>query len=443
MSLFLKSQITKINFLSILIALFPISFIAGNMIINLNILLLILSCLIIYKSTVFNINYFLLDKIIILFFLFILITGIYNDYKLYINYNEVYTYRGSYGTTIKSLFFLKYLFLYIILRFLVEKKNLNLNFFLVTCTLSSLFVCLDIIFQYLNGKDLFGFIVPPESRRFSGPFGDELIAGGFIQRFSIFAFFSIHLFFSNLRQNLVKILIPILFLIFILGIVLSGNRMPLLIFLFTIILILSFNKSVRKFIIPFFILFSIVFLIIFKTNGQMKYHFLGFYDKINKIVVAVVKMEFNNKNNPQHLKEFMTFYDTWLMNKHLGGGIKNFRLYCHERPNIDKDANFVCNMHPHNYYLEIMTETGLVGFTLILAIFIIVIYLSFFKKYFIKSHLNNNNLIVPYMFLFFAEIFPLKSTGSFFTTGNATYLFLILGLLIALIRKHNSFENNL
>ena len=34
MSLFLKSQITKINFLSILIALFPISFIAGNMIIN-------------------------------------------------------------------------------------------------------------------------------------------------------------------------------------------------------------------------------------------------------------------------------------------------------------------------------------------------------------------------------------------------------------------------
>ena len=135
MSLFLKSQITKINFLSILIALFPISFIAGNMIINLNILLLILSCLIIYKSTVFNINYFLLDKIIILFFLFILITGIYNDYKLYINYNEVYTYRGSYGTTIKSLFFLKYLFLYIILRFLVEKKNLNLNFFLVTCNL--------------------------------------------------------------------------------------------------------------------------------------------------------------------------------------------------------------------------------------------------------------------------------------------------------------------
>jgi len=443
MNLFLKSRITKINYLNVLIALFPISFIAGNMIININIILLILSCLIIYKSSIFRINYFLLDKIIILFFLFILITGVYNDYKLYINYNEVYTYRGSYGTTIKSLLFLKYLFLYISLRFLIEKNSLNLKFFLISCTLSSLFVCLDIIFQYFYGKDLFGYTALYESRRFSGPFGDELIAGGFIQRFSIFSFFSIPLFFPRFRQRLIKFLIPVLFLIFILGIILSGNRMPLLIFLFTIILIMFFNKSIRKFIIPFFILFSIVFFTIFKTNEQMKYHFLGFYDKINKIVVAVVKMDFDNKNNPQYLKEFLTFYDTWLMNKHLGGGIKNFRLYCHERPNIEKDTNFVCNMHPHNYYLEIMTETGLVGFVLILIIFSFTIYLSFFKKYFIKSTLNNNNIIIPYMFLFFAEIFPLKSTGSFFTTGNATYIFLILGILIALIRKNNSIENEL
>ena len=28
---------------------------------------------------------------------------------------------------------------------------------------------------------------------------------------------------------------------------------------------------------------------------------------------------------------------------------------------IEKNSNFICNMHPHNYYLEILTETGLVG----------------------------------------------------------------------------------
>ena len=47
------------------------------------------------------------------------------------------------------------------------------------------------------------------------------------------------------------------------------------------------------------------------------------------------------------------------------------------------------------------------------------------------------------MFLFFVEIFPIKSTGSFFTTGNATYFFLILSILIGLVRKQNSIEKNI
>ena len=47
-----------------------------------------------------------------------------------------------------------------------------------------------------------------------GPFGDELIAGGFIQRFSLFSFFLVPLFYSNTKTIYLKILIPILFLIF-------------------------------------------------------------------------------------------------------------------------------------------------------------------------------------------------------------------------------------
>ena len=98
-------------------------------------------------------------------------------------------------------------------------------------------------------------------------------------------------------------------------------------------------------------------------------------------------------------------------------------------------------MHPHNYYLEILTETGLIGFIIILFIFSNIIYLSLIKKYILKSSLINNHIIVPFIFLFIAEIFPLRSTGSFFTTGNTTYLFLIVGILIGLLRKENSIEN--
>ena len=39
MSLVLKSTINKTNYFSLLLALFPIAFVAGNMIINLNIII--------------------------------------------------------------------------------------------------------------------------------------------------------------------------------------------------------------------------------------------------------------------------------------------------------------------------------------------------------------------------------------------------------------------
>ena len=217
--------------------------------------------------------------------------------------------------------------------------------------------------------------------------------------------------------------------------------MPTLIFLFSIFLVLIFQKQTRKFLIPFVIIFILVFSILFKTNNSIRINFLGLYDQISKITILIINKDFFNENSPQYLKEFSSFYDTWLMNKYIGGGIKNFRYYCHERPNINEKANFICNMHPHNYYLEIMTETGVLGLILVVFIFLNILYLSFIKKYFLRSPLNTNNLIIPFIFLFIAEVFPLKSTGSFFTTGNATYIFLIVGILIGLIRNENSVEN--
>ena len=162
---------------------------------------------------------------------------------------------------------------------------------------------------------------------------------------------------------------------------------------------------------------------------------MAFYNQISQMMVIVLEKDFSSKRQPPYLKEFTSFYDTWLLNKYIGGGIKNFRFYCHKRPNIDKDSKFICNMHPHNYYLEILTETGVVGLFLITIIFVIILYLTFLKKYFIKSKLNNNKIIIAFIFLFIAEIFPIKSTGSFFTTGNTTYLFFLIGILIGLARK--------
>jgi O-antigen ligase len=423
------------NYFSILLAFIPFSFIAGNLIINLNIILLILSALFFFGKDLFKIKYYNLDKLIFILFLFILIPAFLNDYFFY----TIKSWKGYSATIIKTLFFFKYYFLYLSLRFLIEKNFINLKFFFLSCTLASLFVCFDIFYQFVNGQDIFGF--KPLANKMAGPFGDELIAGGFIQRFSIFSFFVIPLFYSqkNLKKNL-KLITPILFIIFLIGIILSGNRMPFILFIFTMILIVIFQKQTRKYFLSFMFISLTVFFLIFKAVPQVNANSMRFYNQISIMTKIVLKKDFYNEP-PFHLKEFVTFYDTWLMHKYLGGGIKNFRYYCHHRDNIGKNPHFICNMHPHNYYLEILTELGIVGFLIICSIFLTVLFISFCKKYSSKSQQPINNLLIPFIFLFIAEIFPIKSTGSFFTTGNTTYLFLIMSILVALVRKYNFIEN--
>ena len=153
-----------------------------------------------------------------------------------------------------NLFFLKYLLLYIVLRFLIEKNIISLKFFFISCSFSVFFVSFDIFLQFVNGKDIFGFV--GQGRKLAGPFGDELIAGGFIQRFSLFAFFLLPLFFYHkISKKFYKFIIPIFFIIFFIGLIIAGNRMPTLIFLFTIFLVIIFQKQTRKFLIPFIIIF--------------------------------------------------------------------------------------------------------------------------------------------------------------------------------------------
>ena len=438
MNLLFGQGLNKSNYLSFLISLIPISFIAGNMIININIILIIISSLILFKKKIFQLKYYFFDLLIFAYFSLILFTGLLNDYSLYVNGVE---WMGSLPTTTRSILFFKYLLLYLVLRYLVENQIISLKLFFISCLISTLFVSFDIFFQSTFGKDVFGYEIIGSGRKLGGPFGDELIAGGFIQRFSIFSFFLFPIFYYKKFENYLKYLLPALFIIFFFGIAMAGNRMPLILFIFTIFLIFLFDNKLRKYLISFIGVFCLITFLMFNSNDKIRDNFLNFKHQIVKISNHIIDQNSINEKSPAYLKEFSTFYETWKMHKYLGGGIKSFRYYCHERPNINKEIKFICNMHPHNYYLEILTETGVVGLFLILTIFTCLLYLSLYKKYFSSSPINKNNMIIPFIFLFISEVFPFKSTGSFFTTGNTTYLIMLIAITIGLTRSKNFIEN--
>ena len=129
MKLFSATEKFEKNYFSCLIALLPISFIAGNLIINANIIILILSAVLLYRKQLFSIKYFHIDKLLFIYFALIIFTGIYNDIDLRqanVGYSD---FVGSYHTSIKSFLFLKYLFLYLVIRFLIQNDVLNLKIF--------------------------------------------------------------------------------------------------------------------------------------------------------------------------------------------------------------------------------------------------------------------------------------------------------------------------
>jgi len=430
----------KIIFLNTLIFLIPLSFILGNTIININIILIILSSILFFKKSLFQIKYFFFDKLLLCFFLLIQFTGLYNGIYFYVND----LWPSTFSAILKSISFLRFLLLYIVIRFLISRNLLNFKYFFISSAFFSLFVCIDIFYQAVHGEDIFGYKSIDGLRKLSGPFNDEYIAGSYIQRFSLFTFFILPIFYKDRLKKTQLFLVPILFMMFLTGIILSGNRMPLVLFILTTVLILLFHKNTRKYFILFIIIVPITLSMLYNMNVTVKNNYDTFYGNFKSIVKILtsehLKNKINNKNAPSHLREFATFYDTWLMNKYFGGGIKNFRYYCHVRPNLDKNSKFICNMHPHNYYLEILTETGIFGFIIISTFFIMIIYISLIKKYFPNYSNMDKHYLVPFIFLFFSEIFPLKTTGSFFTTANSTYIFLILSITSALAIKYNLIE---
>jgi len=434
----------KINITNLLFSLIPVSFIAGNLILNLNILLFLISSLICYGKDLFNTKLYFLDKFILLFFAYTLITSFYNNIFIFSSEKEAF----DFTIIIKSLLYLRFLILYFIIKYLVEKNLLNFKYFFISSSISSLFVCLDLIYQFNFGKDIFGYIA--NARRLSGPFGDELIAGSYLQRFSFFSFFLLPIFYNLKNKKIYYFILIILLCLFIFGLALSGNRIPFIMFILMILLVLLFEKETRKLIISFLFFLSIIFLIAYNLNPYTKYATGNFVTRTSEIVSFLSLILSDDREIPKvennetvtvrgkiiqipntYIKEFNSGFQTWLDHKYIGGGIKSFKKAC------AKTSLQNCGPHPHNYYLEILAEIGLIGFFMLVFIFVKIFYDTFVKKYIFNSFLNHNKIIIPFMFLFFVEIFPIKTTGSFFTTGNATFLFLIMSITVALSRKKN------
>ena len=178
MSLNLTNINNKIFITNCLFSALILSFIAGNLIVNLNILLFIFFSIFFYHKELFKIKIDVIDKIILTLFIYIFINGIFSNIFFAIKNSS-----SDYSIFLKSVLFIRFLVLYFIVKILILKKIIQLKYFFIVALIASIFVSFDIFFQLFFGQDIFGFQAEKFGRRLSGPFGDELIAGGYLQNF--------------------------------------------------------------------------------------------------------------------------------------------------------------------------------------------------------------------------------------------------------------------
>ena len=155
--------------------------------------------------------------------------------------------------------------------------------------------------------------------------------------------------------------------------------------------------------------------------------------------------EFTFLRHTGHNLIFQTAVTMWREQPLFGFGQKSFRIKCHEINSPETlDIRTMtlprgCSTHPHNYYLEILSEGGIIGAVLLIAFFVILLKNSI--AYQIKNNYTINPekyLLIPVILIFFLEVWPLKSTGSFFTTWNASFFWLTAGILLATNTKKNT-----
>ena len=112
----------------------------------------------------------------------------------------------------------------------------------------------------------------------------------------------------------------------------------------------------------------------------------------------------------------------------LGIGPATHRELC---PSIlDETPKFRCDNHPHNYYIQFLTETGVIG--LITGGLMIV---SIIWAAFAGWRQNRANVVAATAFVVpFGLFFPIQSTGDFFGQWNNIFMWSAIALALAAAR---------
>ena len=379
-----------ISLLSYIIYSLPLLLISGPFLSDLAISILAFYMIYLFlkeKKTIINIK---LIQLFLIFWLIILASAIFSNFFLE-------TYKSS-------VFYFRFILFSFAVAF-VSIQNKNFNKLLMLSFLTTLYLLLIYAFlQYIFLSIPFFKDTLVDSSRITSLFGDEKIMGGYLVHLMPIVIYLM------IKNNLKIRYILLFYCLSSIGIFISGERTAVLLFSVMTFLFLFFLKINLRLKIIIFLSLLFIFLIVLSYSDILKNRLLEqtLFDMIEFDQYGNKKFYLFSKG---HSLLYSTSLEMFYHNNILGVGPKVFRYLCSD-PIYFKTLDNLngCSTHPHNYYIQMLAELGILGFIFLLSIF------SFFcfKLFKLNKNQTIDNAKLSILISMIISLFPFSPDGNFF-----------------------------
>jgi O-antigen ligase len=321
-----------------------------------------------------------------------------------------------------SLFYFRIGVFSCLIWYLLEKDKKILNYFYYALVISFLALIVDGYIQFFTGTNILGF--PKAGDRISSFFGDELIMGSYLSRLFPLLF---ALFIVKEKMKLELYFMTLFFLLLSGLILISGERAAFFFYCLSFLFIVIFMKGYKKLRILLSVSSVIFMIIIISSFNHVK----------NRMVSNPASIITKSIFTPAHDSLIRTAYNMFLNKPLVGHGPKMFRVICKD----EKYATGVtpCMTHPHNFYVQLLAETGIIGFSFLFSVFVYVLYCAY--RQFKSIALRQKRYLTDYQVCLLAGIlitvWPVTTNGNFFNNWLMIVYSLPVGFYLHSIYSKN------